>query len=445
MLNIALIGAGSLVFARKLCNDILLTPALQNSTLSLMDIDAERLALCRDMVQSMIDHRGVAAQVKATVDRREAVTGADCVITTFQVGGLEAYKVDIEIPFRYGVDQCVGDTLGPGGVFRGLRSIPELIDLCHDLDDVAPDALLLNYVNPMAANCWAVARGAGRPVVGLCNSVQGTGAMLARWIDIPHAEITFLCAGINHQAFFLQFRRCDEDLYPQIREASKKVEVYAEEPLGIEFMNHFGYFPTEDSAHLGEYLPYFRKTPEMVAEQLVPRLLGHPHHLPFDYGRTGGYLRYCRGELGTSTHEERSALSPTDDLPSYRSEHYVATILEAIETDRPAVINGNVPNVGLIPNLPSQCCVEVPCLVDGNGIQPIATGNLPPQLAAINRTYVNVQELIVEAALTGKMEAAYHAAMLDPLTGAVCTLSEIRKMVDELFTAQAQWLPQFDA
>ncbi|NIM93770.1 MAG: alpha-galactosidase [Anaerolineales bacterium] len=444
MVKIALIGAGSLVFARKLCNDVLLTPALQDCTLSLMDIDAKRLAQSQEMVQSIIDYRGVSATLSATIDRKEAVTGADYVITTFQVGGLEAYAFDIEIPFRYGVDQCVGDTLGPGGVFRGLRSIPVLIDLCHELDKVAPDALLLNYVNPMAANCSAATKATGRPVVGLCNSVQGTGAMLARWIGIHYEEVTFLCAGINHQAFFLQFRKGDEDLYPQIREASKKAEVYAEEPLGIQFMNHFGYFPTEDSAHLGEYLPYFRKNPQMVTDQVVPLLLNHPHHLPFDYGRTGGYLRYCRGELGTSTHEERIALAPTNDLPAERSEHYVASIMEAIETNQSTVINGNVLNYGLIENLPHGCCVEVPCLVNGNGIQPIPVGNLPPQLAAINRTNINVQELIVEAALTGNKEAVYQAVMLDPLAGAVCTLSEIREMVDELFETQAQWLPQFN-
>jgi alpha-galactosidase len=409
-----------------------------------MDIDAKRLVQSREMVQSMIDYREVSAKVTATTDCKEAVTGADYVITTFQEGGLEAYAFDIEIPFRYGVDQCVGDTLGPGGVFRGLRSIPVLIDLCHELEEVAPDALLLNYVNPMAANCWAVERGTGRPVVGLCNSVQGTGAMLARWIETPFDEVTFLCAGINHQAFFLHFRKGEEDLYPKIKEASKTEEVYAEEPLGIEFMNHFGYFPTEDSAHLGEYLPYFRKTPQMVTEQVVPLLVNHDHHLPFDYGRTGGYLRYCRGELGIPTHEERIALSPMDDLPAVWSDHYVAPIIEAVELNRPIVINGNVPNVDLIPNLPPQCCVEVPCLVDGNGVQPIAIGNLPTQLAAINRTNVNVQELIVEAALTGNKEAVYQAVMVDPLTGAVCTLSEIREMVDELLTAQAQWLPQFD-
>lgn len=443
MAKIALIGAGSLVFARRLCNDILLTPALKDSTLSLMDIDANRLALSQKMVQSIIDHWGVNARVTATIDRKESITRADYVITTFQEGGLEAFAFDIEIPFRYGVDQCVGDTLGPGGVFRGLRSIPVLIDLCNELDKVAPDALLLNYVNPMAANCWAVDRATGRPVVGLCNSVQGTSEMLARWIDVPYEEITYLCAGMNHQAFFLEFRKGEEDLYPLIIEAAKKDSVYAEEPLGIEFMKHFGFFPTEDSAHLGEYLPYFRKTPQMVTEELVPLLLNHPHHLPFDYGNTGGYLRYCRDELESSKYEERIALSLTENLPTARSEHYVAYIIDAMESNQPVVINGNVPNHGLIRNLPTECCVEVPCLVDGNGVQPTVIDSLPPQLAAINRSNVNVQELIVEASLMGSKEAVCQAVMLDPLTAAVCTLDEIRAMVDDLFDAQIQWLPQF--
>src|SRR5215216_6521060 len=205
MPKITLIGAGSVVFTRNLCSDILLVPALQDSTISLMDIDAGRLRNSHDLVQNMVDRRGLDARVEATTDRREAISGADYVVTTFQQGGLEAYAFDIEIPRKYGVEQCVGDTLGPGGIFRGLRTIPVLMDLCDDMDDLAPDALLLNYVNPMAINCWAVADGSGRPHVGLCHSVQGTSEMLARWINVPYDDISFFCAGINHQAFFLEF------------------------------------------------------------------------------------------------------------------------------------------------------------------------------------------------------------------------------------------------
>src|SRR3712207_1063020 len=253
MTKITFIGAGSLVFTRNLCSDILLAPALRESTISLMDIDPERLSQSEDLVQALMDGRGLDARVEATADWREAVQGADYVITTFQQGGLDAYALDIEIPQRYGVEQCVGDTLGPGGVFRALRTIPVLLDLCNDMDEVAPDALLLNYVNPMAANCWAVDAATGRPHVGLCHSVQGTSEMLAGWIDVPYDEVIYLCAGINHQAWFLEFRRGKEDLYPRIWEAIERDEIYALEPVRIDLMKYFGYFVTESSGHASEY------------------------------------------------------------------------------------------------------------------------------------------------------------------------------------------------
>jgi alpha-galactosidase len=442
MPKITLIGAGSVVFTRNLCSDILLTPALQESTIVLMDIDAGRLAQARELVEAIVERRGLGATVEATADRQEAVREADYVITTFQQGGLDAYRLDIEIPQRYGVGQCVGDTLGPGGVFRALRTIPVLLDLCDDMDNVAPDALLINYVNPMAANCWAVDVGAGRPMVGLCHSVQGTSEMLARWIDVPYEEVVYWCAGINHQAWFLEFRRGDEDLYPLIREAIERPEIEAEEPVRIELMKQFGYFVTESSGHASEYVPYYRKTPHMIERDLVPRFANERDGW-FDFGRTGGYLRHCIDRYAASRQEYRELLDGVRDLPGARTHEYGSYIMEAIETNRPARINGNVPNIGLIDNLPQGCCVEVPCLVDGNGIQPIKVGVLPTQLAALNRTCVNVQELIVEASLAGDREAVYHAVMMDPLTAAVCTLPQIRAMVDEMLEAQAQWLPQF--
>ena len=441
MPKITFIGAGSLVFTRNLCSDILLTPALQESTITLMDIDPARLAQARSIVQAMIDRRRLNARVVATTDRAEAVAGADYVVTTFQQGGLDAYKLDIDIPRKYGVEQCVGDTLGPGGVFRSLRTIPVLLDLCDEMDAYAPNALLLNYVNPMAANCWAVADGSGRPYVGLCHSVQGTSEMLARWIDVPYDEVNFLCAGINHQAFFLEFRRGKEDVYPLIWEAIDRPDVMAEEPVRTDLMKYFGYFVTESSGHASEYVPYFRKTAQMVEEELVPRFTDDANHW-FDYARTGGYLRHClhRLEQFQSDYDEIVA----GEFPTIRSHEYGSRIMEAMETNVPAVIAGNVPNTGLITNLPDGCCVEVPCLVNASGIQPTFVGNLPLQLAALNRTNINVQSLIVEAALAGDRDAVYHAVMLDPLTAAVCTLPQIHAMVTEMLDAQAQWLPQFE-
>ena len=438
MAKITFIGAGSLVFTHNLCNDILLAPALQDSTIALMDIDATRLEQSRQIVQSIAEKRKLPARIEASTNRTEAIRDAAYVITTFQQGGLEAYEYDIEIPRKYGVEQCVGDTLGPGGIFRALRTIPVLIELCAEIDKFAPDALLLNYVNPMAANCWAVDAATERPHVGLCHSVQGTSEMLARWVEVPYKEVNFLCAGINHQAFFLEFRHFKDDLYPRIREAIQRPEVFGEEPVRIELMKHFGYFVTESSGHASEYFPYFRKTEKMVTEELVPKFTDEGNYW-FEFGRTGGYLHHCQHRLDEFQQEHASILARDPSL--HRTHEYGSYIIEAIETGNPIRINGNVPNSRLIENLPEGCCVEVPCLVDGNGIQPTKVGKLPPHLGALNRTNVNVQELIVEAALTGKRDPIYHAAMLDPLTAAVCTLPQIHRMVDELLEVQRPWLP----
>lgn len=444
MSKITFIGAGSMVFTRNLCSDVLFAPSLQDSTLMLMDIDPVRLEQSRKVVQAIIDRRGLKhARVETTTDRRTAIAGSDFVVTTFQQGGLEAYRLDIEIPQRYGVEQCVGDTLGPGGVFRSLRTIPVLLGIGHDMDELAPDALLLNYVNPMAANCWAFDRGTGRPHVGLCHSVQGTSEMLARWIDVPYEDVTYRSAGINHQAFFLDFKRGNEDLYPLIREAIQNPEIIGEEPVRIAIMKHFGYFVTESSGHASEYMPYFRKSADMVNNELVPQFKNQDDHW-FDFSRTGGYYRHCIQRLDKFENEYENMIADGSVVPTQRTHEYGSRIMEAVKTNQPAVIAGNIPNRGLIDNLPEGCCVEVPCLVDGNGIQPTKIGKIPTQLAALNRTNINVQELIVEAALTGDTEAVYHAVMLDPLTAAVCTLDQIRSMVGELLESQSQWLPQFN-
>ncbi len=437
---IALIGSGSLVFTRRLCSDILLTPALANCEIRLMDIDPVRLRQSEQVVASIVERMGVPARIKATLDQRAAVTGADYVITTFQAGGLEAFKLDIEIPSQYGIEQCVGDTLGPGGVFRALRTIPVLLQLCTDLDAVAPDALILNYVNPMAMNCWAIDRATGRPHVGLCHSVQGTSEMLATWIDVPYAEVNFVCAGINHQAFFLKFRRGRTDLYPRIREVVQEARIYGAEPVRIEMMNHFGYFVTESSGHASEYLPYFRKTKTMVEKQLAPTFTDESRGW-YDFGRTGGYLRQCIDRLAQYNSEFDEVV--TSELLTERSHEYGVGIIEAIETNVPCKVNGNVPNRRLMSALPPGCCVEVPCLVDSSGIQPCVVADYPVQLAGLNRTNINVQELVVEAALTGNPDAVHHAVLLDPLSAAVGTLPQLHYLVDEMLEAQAQWLPQF--
>ena len=443
MTKITLIGAGSVVFTRNLCSDILLVPALQDCTISLMDIDAERLKMAQALVQAIVDQRGLKAKVEASLDRREAIQGADHVITTFQQGGLDAYQLDIEIPQKYGVEQCVGDTMGPGGVFRALRTIPVLVDLGYEMDELAPDALLLNYVNPMSPICWSFYEATGRPHVGLCHSVQGTSEMLAEFIEVPYDEVTYSCAGINHQAWFLQFMRGKDDLYPLIEEAILKPDIYAKEPVRIDIMKHFGYFVTESSGHASEYMPYFRKNVKMIEEDLVPKFKDDVNSW-FDYARSGGYLRHCIEVFKEYRQEYEDLLTGTKTLREERSHEFGSYIIEAIETNKLAKINGNVPNHGLIDNLPEGCCVEVPCLVDGNGIQPVKVGNLPAQLAALNRTMINMQSLIVEASLTGDTESIKHAISLDPLTAAVCTLDQISEMTNEMFAAQKHWLPQFE-
>jgi alpha-galactosidase len=440
MPKIALIGAGSLVFTRNLCSDILLVPCLQESEIALMDIDPKRLDESQRIVQRIVQERRLPARINASTDRVTAIRGADYVITTFQQGGLEAYAQDIEIPRKYRVEQCVGDTLGPGGVFRALRTIPVLLDLCHELDRYAPSALSLNYVNPMAANCWAIDAGSGRPHVGLCHSVQGTSEMLARWLEVPYEQVNFRCGGINHQAFFLEFRRGTEDLYPRLRQVIDREEVYGEEPVRIDLMKYFGYFVTESSGHASEYVPYFRKSAQMVEKELVPRFTDKANYW-FEFGRTGGYLQHSYKRLETFRQEFNQIM--TDPVRTDRTHEYGSFIIEAIETNQSLRINGNVPNRQLIDNLPNGCCVEVPCLIDRNGVQPTHFGSLPAQLAALNRTNINVQELIVEAAIRRNRDAIYHAVALDPLTAAVCTLPEIHQMVDELLGAQEQWVGRF--
>jgi alpha-galactosidase len=447
MIKIAIIGAGSIEFTRNLTNDIFLTPCLQDCKLALMDIDSRRLDQALNLVQSVVARRKLNIQIEASLDRRQAVTGADYVITTFQQGGLKAFASDVSIPQKYGVEQCIGDTLGPGGVFRALRTIPVLVDLCADLDAVAPDALLLNYVNPMAANCWAVDAITGRPHVGMCHSVQETSELLAEWAGVPYDEVSFLCAGINHFAFFLKLQQKtpqgSRDLYPAIWEAVRRPEALEREPVRIELMNAFGYFCTEASGHNSEYVPYFRKTPQVIEEELVPRFQDPSNHYWFDYGRTGGFLRYCIEREGLAQKDYEDLIAGVRDLPDRRTREYCAPLIESIETNTLFCMNGNIPNRGLITNLPQGSCVEVPCLVDGNGLQPTIVGELPPQCAGLLRTNVSVQEMIVEACRTGMVEAVHQAVALDPLTSAVCTLPQIHAMVDEMLCDQADWLPQF--
>jgi alpha-galactosidase len=416
MPRMAFVGAGSTVFTRNLVGDALALPELAGSTFALMDIDPARLETSRAAVEGLVAAHGADATVEATLDRRAALAGADYVVTSFQVGGLESTLVDFEIPKRYGLCQTIGDTIGVGGISRALRTIPVLLDVCRDMEELCPDALLLQYVNPMAMLCWAVAERSAVRTVGLCHSVQHTTAGLAADLGVPAEEIDAHVAGINHVAFFLRLERGGQDLYPALR----GVQPPDGNRVRYEVLRHLGAFVTESSEHFAEYVPWFIKTHR---HELIERF-----QIPLDE-----YPRRLR-EAQRDWEEE-----PVNSL--FRSQEYGADIIRACETGEPFRFNGNVKNDGLIDNLPQGCCVEVPCVADARGITPEPVGALPTHLAALIQTNVNVQALAVEAALTGSRDAARRAAMLDPHTAAELPLDEISALMDELIDAHGELNP----
>jgi len=436
-MKVAFIGAGSLGFTRRLMMDILAVPEFRDTEFRFMDIDADRLHKVGAICRSMIHRDRLPARVVTTTNRRRALEGCDYVFCVVRVGGLEAFAKDIEIPLKYGVDQCVGDTLCVGGVFYALRSIPVLLDICADMRAVCPQALLINHTNPMAMNSWAVLRHGGVRYVGLCHGVEGGAHRIARALKIPPAELEFVCAGINHQTWYIKVMHKGRDMRPRLLEAFlADPKLREEEPVRIEMLRRFGYFSTESNGHLSEYLPWFRKRKRELQRWIGPR--------SWINGETGGYLRVCRE--GADYFEKNWQQFLKGTLPTIalgtRSGEHGSYIIEAIETGRPYRGYFNVWNDGIITNLP-PCVVEVPGYVDRHGIQPLHVGALPPQCAAVLKNSINVQELTVEAALTGNRDLVKQAVALDPLCGAVLNLEEIWAMCDEMFEALAPWLPQF--
>jgi len=433
--KIAFIGAGSTVFAKNLLGDILSFSELADSTISLHDIDEERLR-----TTEIVAHRIAAAldahpTIETTLDRRAALDGADYALGMYQIAGYKPGTViDFEVPKKYGLRQTIADTLGIGGIMRGLRTIPVMLEMCQDMEELCPNVVHLNYVNPMAINCWALNRASKIKTVGLCHSVQLTAEELAHDIDVPIEEINFLCAGINHMAFYLRFERKTEDgvedLYPRIRQVVEEGRVPPWNRVRYEVLTRLGYFVTESSEHLAEYVPWFirRDRPDLIERFNVP---------------LDEYVRRCENQIA-GWEALRAELESSDaPIEVERSHEYGSLIIHSIETGMARVINGNVPNHGLIDNLPQGCIVEVPCVVDKNGVQPTHVGALPPHLAALMQTNINVQALTVEAALTRKREHIYHAAMLDPHTAGELDLDQIWSLADDLIEAHGDWLPAY--
>ena len=436
------------MFARNLMGDILSFPELSDATIVLHDIDEERLAVSEAVGRKIVATLGVQAKIESTTDRLVALNQANYVITMFQVGGYEPSTViDFAIPHKFGLQQTIADTLGIGGIMRGLRTIPVLLDICRDMEKVCPDALLLNYVNPMSILCWAVSQSSPIRTIGLCHSVQHTAQQLAGDVDVPYEEVRYECAGINHMSFYLSFVHATEmgdvDLYPAIRRRGERIPLPMRgeknrsdggtsglsDAVRYEMLKRLGYFVTESSEHFAEYVPWFIKS--------------HQPHLIEEFGiPINEYLQRCQTQIAGWESLQTRLLDPEAQLKVHRSMEYGAGIIHSLETGEQRVVYGNVPNRGLISNLPHDCCVEVACSVDAQGIVPQPVGKLPPQLAALIQTNINVQALTVEAALTGCRDHIYHAAMLDPRTASELNLQQIWELVDELLLAHRDVLPE---
>ena len=442
MTKIAFIGAGSTVFMKNLIGDALSMPALAGSTITLMDIDPKRLAESEMVCAKMIATLGVPAKLETHSDQKRAIAGADFVIVAFQIGGYKPCTVtDFEVPKAYGLRQTIADTLGIGGIMRGLRTVPHLWSLAADIAQVCPDAIMLQYVNPMAINTWAL--GAKYPdlkQVGLCHSVQGTAAELARDLDIPVSDLRYCAAGINHMAFYLNFEAKNpdgsyRDLYPALREGYAAGRIpkpshwndRCPNKVRYEVMTHLGYFVTESSEHFAEYVPWFIKDnrPDLIDSFGIP---------------LDEYPTRCEEQIA-KWEKQAAEMRSAATIEVKPTHEYAATIMNSVVTGVPSVIYGNIPNRGYIPQLPEGAAVEVPVLVDSNGLQPTLVKGIPPQLIALMRTNVNVQELTVAALMEQSREHIYHAAYLDPHTAAELDLRQIRRMVDDLIAAHGDWLP----
>ncbi|MCK5734065.1 MAG: alpha-galactosidase [Candidatus Latescibacteria bacterium] len=437
MAKIAFIGAGSIGFTRGLVRDLLTFPLLEDATLALMDVDEARLDFARRAAQRIVDEGKYPARVEATLDRKEALEGADAVLCTILAGGVHVWRHDIEIPKEYGVDINVGDTRGPAGIFRALRTIPVMLDICRDMERLCPDAFLLNYTNPMAMLCRAMQRESSVRATGLCHSVQGTAGMLAKWIGAPMEEITYTCAGINHQAWYVKYEWNGKDAYPLIRKAvQERKEIYNEEMVRNEMFLHLDYYPTESSGHNSEYNWWFRKRPDLIEKYCI-------HSTGWNPGEYAYILNEYLEREDTWQKDVEAWFADKEPLDLKRGHEYASSIINALQGGEIFEFNGNVANKGYIPNLPQDACVEIPVFADKRGFNGTHVGALPPQCAALNGISVAVEEMAVEAAITGDARLVFQAIAYDPLTAAVLSLAKIKEMVRAMFEKNRDHLPQF--
>lgn len=437
MARIVFIGAGSLGFTRGLVRDILTFPLLADSTLVLMDINKERLDFAKRAVESIVARGNYPARVVATLSRTEALKGADAVLCTILAGATNVWRHDIEIPKKYGVDINVGDTRGPAGIFRALRTIPVMLDICRDIRRLCPNAIFLNYTNPMAMLCNAMQQ--THPdlrITGLCHSVQGTAEMLARWIKTPMDRITFVSAGINHLSWYVEFKRDGKDAYPLIRKAMNDKKIYNEEIVRNEMFLALGYYVTESSGHNSEYNPWFRKRPDLIKKYCTTGTGWNP-------GQYAYILKCYRNAERSWKNDIRAWFKKGAPLSLERGHEYATCIINAYLGGDPFEFNGNVPNTGLITNLPAEACVEVPVLVNRRGFNPLHVGALPPQCAALDNVNISSELMAVRAALTGDPVMVYHAMCYDPLTAAVLSLAEIKQMTRDMLTQNRRYLKSF--
>jgi alpha-galactosidase len=435
MTRIVMLGAGS-GFTHSLSGDIMQMEGVDGGEICLVDIDAKRLRLAEGLVRTIAERLGKdkAWTIKTATDRRRVLEGADFVTNTIEVSGVQTVRIDNDIPLEYGVSQCIGDTIGPGGIFKAMRTVPVWVDVLRDIGQLAPDAFILNYTNPMSIMTHAAMLVTDQPVVGLCHSVQGTSRLMADYCQVPYEELIWECAGLNHMAWFTRLEHKGRDLYPALkRRAARDKKLWERDPVRLDFMLHFGYFVTESSGHFSEYIPYYRKRRQLRKRYCRPEYLGGDSFYANEWPTWRANADKWRARL----------MAGKEEIKVGRSYEYASSIIQSILTDKPFVFHGSTWNTGLIDNLPFDGVVEVPILVNKNGYNPVHFGPLPEECAALNRQHMSVNKLTAEACVEGDRRKAMLALLLDPLTAAVCSPAEIKEMFDRMFKAERKFLKGF--